>query len=102
MCKSALRTKACFKDDCKFRKDNWAESVFKIETEKVTRLPIVDVQVRDFGGEKQAFKVEVGRSKFKVDFNFGCVLQMISSLSILFHSSFREKISFFHLFYSLS
>merc|ERR1712002_1243026 len=52
------------KDECKFRKDNWAESVFKIETEKVTRLPIVDVQVRDFGGEKQAFKVEVGKVCF--------------------------------------
>merc|ERR1719225_2229820 len=52
------------KDECKFRKDNWAESVFKIETEKVTRLPIDDVQVRDFGGEKQAFKVEVGKVCF--------------------------------------
>merc|ERR1712228_1110450 len=45
-------------------KDNWAESVFKIETEKVTRLPIVDVQVKDFGGERQVFKVEVGKVCF--------------------------------------
>jgi collagen type II alpha len=52
------------KDDCKLRKDSWAESVFKIETEKVTRLPIVDVQVKDFGGEKQVFKIEVGKVCF--------------------------------------
>ena len=52
------------KDDCKLRKDTWAESVFKIETEKVTRLPIVDVQVKDFGGERQVFKIEVGKVCF--------------------------------------
>ena len=52
------------KDDCQHRKDNWAETVFKIETEKVTRLPIVDVQVKDFGGPKQAFKVQVGEVCF--------------------------------------
>ena len=52
------------KDECQFRKGNWAESVFKVETEKPTRLPIVDVKVKDFGGEKQVFKIEVGKVCF--------------------------------------
>jgi collagen type II alpha len=52
------------KDDCKDKSDNWAESVFKISSEKPTRLPIVDVKVKDFGSPNQMFKIEVGKVCF--------------------------------------
>ena len=52
------------KDECKDKKNTWAQSVFKIESNKPTRLPIVDVKVKDFGGANQAFKIEVGRVCF--------------------------------------
>merc|ERR1712064_236524 len=52
------------KDECKFKKNSWAQSVFSIETSKPTRLPITDVKVEDFGESNQEFKLELGQVCF--------------------------------------
>jgi collagen type I/II/III/V/XI/XXIV/XXVII alpha len=51
-------------DDCKHRKNSWAQTVFKVESSKPTRLPIVDVKVEDFGSSRQGFKLEMGQVCF--------------------------------------
>jgi len=51
-------------DQCKDKKPYWAQTVFKIQSSKPARLPIVDVKVEDFGRSHQAFKVEVGQVCF--------------------------------------
>jgi syndecan 1 len=51
-------------DGCKERGDAWAQTVFRIESSKPTRLPIVDVKVEDFGSPNQFFKIEVGQVCF--------------------------------------
>merc|ERR1711915_454815 len=50
--------------DCKHRKNSWAHTVFKVETSKPTRLPIVDVKIEDFGNSRQGFKLEMGQVCF--------------------------------------
>ena len=52
------------KDDCKFKKNSWAQSVFSIETLKPARLPITDVKLEDFGDSNQEFKLELGQVCF--------------------------------------
>ena len=47
-------------DGCQDRGDDWAKTVFKIETAKPTRLPVVDVKVEDLGSPNQFFRVELG------------------------------------------
>ena len=51
-------------DECKHRKRSWAKTIFKVETQKPTRLPIVDVQIEDFGKPYQAFELEIGEVCF--------------------------------------
>jgi collagen type II alpha len=61
------RGKARYKvleDNCKHRKNSWAHTVFKVETSKPTRLPIVDVKIEDFGNSRQGFKLEMGQVCF--------------------------------------
>lgn len=52
------------KDDCKFKKNSWAQTIFNIETLKPTRLPVTDIKVEDFGETNQEFKLEVGQVCF--------------------------------------
>jgi len=64
-----IRSRGKFKyevvsDGCKERADSWAKTVFKMESTKPTRLPVVDVKVEDFGTANQFFKVEVGQVCF--------------------------------------
>lgn len=51
-------------DECQHKKSSWAQTVFKVQSQKPARLPIVDVKVEDFGRSDQAFKVEVGQVCF--------------------------------------
>ena len=51
-------------DECQHKKRSWAQTVFKVQSRKPARLPIVDVQVQDFGRSNQAFKIEVGQVCF--------------------------------------
>lgn len=51
-------------DECKDKNSKWGRAVFKVETAKPARLPIVDVKVEDFGRPLQKFKVEVGQVCF--------------------------------------
>lgn len=51
-------------DDCKEKNSSWGSTVFKIESTKPTRLPVVDVKVEDFGNPQQKFKIEVGQVCF--------------------------------------
>ena len=51
-------------DECQHKKRSWAQTVFKVQSRKPARLPIVDVQVQDFGRSSQAFKIEVGQVCF--------------------------------------
>jgi collagen type II alpha len=51
-------------DDCQHKRPYWAQTVFKIESAKPARLPIVDIKVEDFGRGNQAFKVEIGQVCF--------------------------------------
>jgi collagen type II alpha len=52
------------KDECKHKNNSWAQTVFKVQSSKPSRLPIVDVKVADFGRDNQAFKVEIGQVCF--------------------------------------
>ena len=52
------------KDDCKFKKNSWAQTTFSIETAKPARLPITDIKLEDFGEQNQEFKLELGQVCF--------------------------------------
>ena len=39
---------------------DWAQTVFSLKDSKPTRLPIVDVALKDVGNKKQKFKIEIG------------------------------------------
>jgi collagen type II alpha len=52
-------------DECKDRKNDWARTVFEIKTRKPTRLPIVDVKLKDIGHARQKFKIEIGQVCFR-------------------------------------
>ena len=39
----------------------WAKTVISMRNVKPTRLPIVDVAVRDVGNERKKFKLEIGQ-----------------------------------------
>jgi hypothetical protein len=39
----------------------WALTVFSLKDAKPTRLPIVDIAVKDIGNKKQKFKIEIGQ-----------------------------------------
>lgn len=48
-------------DNCKNRQNNkWEKTVFVFTSQKTKRLPIVDVNVGDIGGENQAFGLSIG------------------------------------------
>jgi len=51
-------------DDCFNKGQDWSTAVLRINTDKPTRLPIVDLKLADFGNSNQAFKVEVGQVCF--------------------------------------
>jgi len=51
-------------DDCKKRDGSWHKAVFKITSNKPTRLPIVDLKVEDAMRPGQKFKLEVGQVCF--------------------------------------
>lgn len=51
-------------DECQHKKRSWAQTVFKVQSSKPARLPVVDVKVEDFGQNGQAFKVELGQVCF--------------------------------------
>lgn len=51
-------------DECQHKKRSWAQTVFKVQSKKPARLPVVDVKVEDFGRSSQAFKLEVGQVCF--------------------------------------
>merc|ERR1712113_27214 len=47
-------------DEGQHKKRSWAQTVFKVQSRKPARLPIVHVQ--DFGRSNQAFKIEGAKS----------------------------------------
>lgn len=47
-------------DGCQYRTNTWSKTSITYTTEKATRLPIVDISIRDVGEPNQAFWVEVG------------------------------------------
>jgi hypothetical protein len=47
-----------------FGKDEWAKTILSLKDIKPTRLPIVDVAVRDVGNKRQKFKLEIGQVCF--------------------------------------
>jgi hypothetical protein len=47
-------------DDCKYRADKWATTVFSFKTDKPQRLPILDIAPYDIGQANQAFGLEIG------------------------------------------
>jgi hypothetical protein len=51
-------------DGCKDKNNSWDKTVFRIESQKPTRLPVVDVKVQDFGNPSQKFKLEIGQVCF--------------------------------------
>jgi len=52
-------------DECRERKPGWAKTVFEMKTRKPTRLPIVDIKLKDVGNPRQKFKIEVGQVCFR-------------------------------------
>ena len=52
------------KDECQAKSGQWASAVIRINTDKPTRLPIVDLKMIDYGQDDQSFKVEVGQVCF--------------------------------------
>jgi len=51
-------------DECKFKRNAWANTIFNIETSKPARLPITDIKIEDFGGTNQEFRIELGQVCF--------------------------------------
>jgi len=51
-------------DNCQFEKKEWAFSIISMKDSKPTRLPIVDVNIKDIGTERQKFKLEIGQVCF--------------------------------------
>lgn len=47
-------------DGCKERSPFWSKSILSYTTEKATRLPILDVALRDIGEQNQKFWIEIG------------------------------------------
>jgi hypothetical protein len=52
------------KDECQYKSENWAQTVFEFKTERTRRLPIVDFAPYDIGGDDQAFGLEIGPACF--------------------------------------
>jgi len=51
-------------DECQHRQDTWAETKLEVSTEKVERLPIVDIAPYDVGEANQEFGLEIGEVCF--------------------------------------
>lgn len=51
-------------DECKMRSDVWAKAIVQYQSDLTTRLPIIDVAVRDIQPEKQEFWIEIGPACF--------------------------------------
>ena len=47
---------------------DWAKTVISMRNVKPTRLPIVDVAVRDVGNPRKKFKLEIGQVKREFTF----------------------------------
>jgi len=47
-------------DECQYKADSWAKTVFEVRTEKTQRLPLLDIGVRDAGAAEQEFGLEIG------------------------------------------
>lgn len=47
-------------DECQHEKREWAHTIISMKDTKPTRLPIVDVALRDIGNDRQKFKLEIG------------------------------------------
>ena len=52
------------RDECGGEDGDWAEAELRINTDRPTRLPVVDLKLADFGSKDQAIKVEVGQVCF--------------------------------------
>merc|ERR1719341_1890588 len=52
------------KDSCASKSSSWGATVFKVNTDKPLRLPVVDLKLEDFGNPAQKFKIEVGQVCF--------------------------------------
>jgi len=50
-------------DDCQYKKNSWASTVFEFKTTKTVRLPITDVGLKDVGDD-QEFGLEIGNVCF--------------------------------------
>ena len=46
----------------------WAKTIISMKNVKPTRLPIVDVAVRDVGNDKKKFKLEIGQVTTRIHF----------------------------------
>jgi len=51
-------------DECQFENKEWAKTIISMKNTKPTRLPIVDVLVKDIGNVRQKFKLEIGQVCF--------------------------------------
>jgi len=47
-------------DGCKTKSNSWSKTVITYDTDKVVRLPIVDIAPYDIGSHNQAFGVDIG------------------------------------------
>jgi collagen type II alpha len=47
-------------DGCKERAKSWSKTVLSYTTNKATRLPIIDIAVRDIGAADQSFWIDIG------------------------------------------
>jgi len=47
-------------DECKYKKKEWAQTVITVKNTKPSRLPIVDVAMKDIGRRGEKFKLEIG------------------------------------------
>jgi collagen type II alpha len=51
-------------DECQEDKPEWGRTILSLKDIKPTRLPIVDVAIRDVGNNNQKFKLEIGQACF--------------------------------------
>lgn len=52
-------------DGCKSKSNGWSKTLFRYTTERSTRLPLIDVAIRDIGNSDQEFSIEIGPVCFR-------------------------------------
>lgn len=52
-------------DECQYERSDWSQTVLSLTDVKPTRLPVVDIAIRDLGNARKKVKIQIGQVCFK-------------------------------------